>query len=158
MRLFMFLASILGNGFYAGSIYSVKSCLLLYILNLLPHNFSKCPLDLKLEKMKNPSPFIQFAWFMIVQISPTCSPAVILSQTEKSQVSQSLSLPPQLVSCLWSPLPSFFVPFQILLYTSSDWEKQSCAQYQWYGCIICTVPKWCTWYYFLIITNYLSLS
>lgn len=91
----MFLASILGNGFYTGSIYSVKRCLLLYILNLLPHNFSKCPLDLKLEKMKNPSPFIQFVWFMIVQISPTCSPAVILSQTEKSQVSQSLSLLPQ---------------------------------------------------------------
>lgn len=136
----------------------MKSCLLLYILNPLPHNVSKRPLDLKMEKMKNPSLFIQFIRFMIVQISPTCSSSVMLSQTEQSQVSQSLSLPPQprFVPLITSAI--FFVPFQVLLYTSSDREKQSCTHYQRYGCIICTAHKW--WLclqLFLIITNYLSL-
>lgn len=84
MRLFIFLASVFGNGFYIVATHSVKRCLLLYILNLLPHNFSKYPLGLMWEKMKNPSPFIQLIWCVTIQISPTFSPSVILSHTEKS--------------------------------------------------------------------------
>lgn len=82
MRLFILLASIFCKGFYIVAMHCVKWHLLLYVLNLLPHNFTECPLGLFWERMRNPFPFIQLIWFMIVQISLTFSSSVILSQIQ----------------------------------------------------------------------------